>query len=134
MVAEVVVVPPQEGAVGRGCRQPLELEKSGNWVPPWGLQQEHSPADNLDVSLSNPLQTSGLQNFLGLFSLPLFSSHSLGCPGVALAPWERKTKLLKGRVVCFLHCFDVGTLPAFIKPSQAQSHRPPGGGWAGAKL
>ena len=72
--------------------------------------------------------------FLGLFSLPLFSSHSLGCPGVALAPWERKTKLLKGRVVCFLHCFDVGTLPAFIKPSQAQSHRPPGGGWAGAKL
>lgn len=62
MVAEVVVVPPQEGAVGRGCRQPLELEKSGNWVPPWGLQQEHSPADNLDVSLSNPLQTSGLQN------------------------------------------------------------------------
>lgn len=35
-----------------------QLEKRREWMLPCGLQKEHSPADDVDFSLSNPFWTS----------------------------------------------------------------------------
>lgn len=94
----------------------------------------------LITGLKTPLTLAGgvliglpVLTFMCLFCCFCFkaaasAAHELPCS------LEEKNQTAEGTGCLVSTLFDVGTLPAFIKPSQAQSHRLPGGELAGARL
>ena len=110
------------GEIHLPCRVPLALRAPrGTYLP--GETRGHW------VDSANPRPHLCCNPARGPLSmqLPLLPTSCLGS-------LEEKNQTAEGTGCLVSTLFDVGTLPAFIKPSQAQSHRPPGGELAGARL